>query len=456
MDQTTRGSSHLGSPPGTGWSTASGAGGDLPRRDPWTARPTDTGSVPRPDDTREIPRPPESGAPASYSDDTRIAPPGEPGSGFGFPPPPPGGEEPAKPRARRGTALIVALALGAGALAGVGGSVAYESLTDDSPAPAPSSSLTEDDGGDRADQTSAPGLDSVEAVAAQVLPSVVSISVGGGGGSGVIISSDGQILTNNHVVQAAQGGQIVVTFHDGETATADVIGTDPLTDIAVIQAEDVSGLQAADLGRSADLAVGQQVVAIGSPLGLDGTVTTGIVSALNRPVTAGGQQGGGTPTVFDAIQTDAPINPGNSGGPLVNMAGEVVGINSAIASTNVNPGSIGLGFAIPIDQAKPIAEELVQTGKATHAQIGIGVDNATGEVRGAVVREVRPGSAAEQAGLENGDIVTRIDDRLVTDAESLIAAVRSYRPGDEVELTVVRDGETVTVQVTLGSDASTT
>jgi putative serine protease PepD len=313
--------------------------------------------------------------------------------------------------------------------------------------------LTSDDDAP-AEQTSAPSLDSVEAVADQVLPSVVSISVGGGGGSGVIISSDGQILTNNHVVEAARGGQMVVTFQDGSTATAEVVGTDALTDLAVIQAQDVSGLQAADLGSSAELQVGEQVVAIGSPLGLDGTVTTGIVSALNRPVTAGGQQSGGALTVFDAVQTDAPINPGNSGGPLVNMAGEVVGINSAIFSTSASSGSIGLGFAIPIDQASPIAEELIETGRATHAQIGIGVDTATDEVRGAVVRDVRAGSAAEQAELENGDIVTRIDDRLVTDAETLIAAVRSFRPGDEVELTVVRDGQTITLSVTLGSDAS--
>ncbi|HSJ61872.1 MAG TPA: PDZ domain-containing protein, partial [Jiangellaceae bacterium] len=150
------------------------------------------------------------------------------------------------------------------------------------------------------------------------------------------------------------------------------------------------------------------------------------------------------------------INPGNSGGPLVNMSGQVVGINSAIASTSISAGSIGLGFAIPIDQATPIAQELIDTGQATHAQIGIGVDNATGEVRGAVVRDVRAGSAAEQSGLENGDIVTHVGERLVTDAESLIAAVRSYRPGDNVELTVIRDGETVSVPVTLGSDASTT
>ena len=448
MDQTTRDTSHLDSTPGTGWSTASGGGGDLPRRDPWTTRPADTGPVPHPSDTRTIPQ-----STSDPDDATRIAPPGESGSGFGAPPPAtPVSDAPAARPARKGTAFLVALALGAGALAGVGGAAAFGALTDESPSTTPSTNLVEDDSS--AQQTSATALDSVEAVADQVLPSVVSISFGAGGGSGVIISSDGQILTNNHVVEAAQGGQIVVTFHDGSTATADVVGTDPTTDLAVIQAQAVSDLKAADLGSSADLEVGEQVVAIGSPLGLDGTVTTGIVSAVNRPVTAGGQQGADSLTVFDAIQTDAPINPGNSGGALVNMAGQVVGINSAIASTNASSGSIGLGFAIPIDQATPIAQELIDSGEATHAQIGIGVDNATGEVRGAAVREVRPGSAAEQAGLENGDVVTHVDDRLVSDAESLIAAVRSYRPGDDVELTVVRNGETVTLPVTLGSDTS--
>ena len=477
MDQTTRDTSRADTTPGTGWSTAPESGTDLPRRDPWAARPADAGPRPRPTHTRAMPdasgdrtgdaageqtappgaagAPPIGTPPSEPADDTRTGPQAEPGTDFSAPPPVyPGDGTPASP-ARRGTALLVALALGAGALAGVGGAAAYDALTDDSPASTPSSSLAEGDD-TPADQTAVPSLDSVEAVADQVLPSVVSISVGAGGGSGVIISSNGQILTNNHVVEAARGGQMVVTFQDGSTASAEVIGTDPLTDLAVIQADGVSDLQAAELGRSADLQVGEQVVAIGSPLGLDGTVTTGIVSAVNRPVTAGDQAAGGVLTVFDAIQTDAPINPGNSGGPLVNMSGQVVGINSAIASTNISAGSIGLGFAIPIDQATPIAQELIDTGRATHAQIGIGVDNATGEVRGAIVRDVRAGSAAEQSGLENGDVVTHVDDRLVTDAESLIAAVRSYRPGDNVELTVVRDGETVTMPVTLGSDASTT
>jgi putative serine protease PepD len=281
---------------------------------------------------------------------------------------------------------------------------------------------------------------------------VVSIGVqsqlGTGTGTGVIISSDGQILTNNHVVES--GGQLIVTFHDGSTAPAEVIGTDPVTDLAVIQAQDVSDLNPAELGSSGELEVGQQVVAIGSPFGLEGTVTSGIVSALGRPVSAGQTQD--SPTVIDAIQTDAPINPGNSGGPLVNMSGQVVGINSAIVSPT-REGSVGLGFAIPIDQAKPIAEELVETGQATHARIGIEVRDSVSETRGALVANVEPGSGADEAGLAEGDIITKVDDRLVTGGESLIAAARSYRPGDTVTLTIVRDGDTQTVEVTLGSDA---
>ncbi|TDC49659.1 PDZ domain-containing protein [Jiangella ureilytica] len=303
----------------------------------------------------------------------------------------------------------------------------------------------------------------VQAVAAEVTPSVVSIAVqsqfGQAGGTGVIISSDGEIITNNHVVEGVgQGGTVQVTFSDGTTADAEVVGTDPLTDLAVIKAQDVSGLQPAELGNSGDLAVGQQVVAIGSPLGLDGTVTSGIVSALNRPMAASseGQPQNGVNSVIDAIQTDAPINPGNSGGPLVNMDGQVVGINSAILTTGSGNGSIGLGFSIPIDQAKPIVEELRAGQEATHAQIGVGVgDPQGGDVRGALIAQVNPGSAGDEAGLQEGDIVTHVGDRVITDATSLIAAVRSHRPGDEIELTYVRDGQENTATVTLGSDAQT-
>ncbi len=352
---------------------------------------------------------------------------------------------------RRGTAFLVALALGAGLLGGVAGAGVVTVLDDDQPATQSTGTQGSLDSSGSESNQSVSSFSSVEDVAAEVLPSVVSISVqsqaGTGTGTGVVISSDGQILTNNHVVES--GGNLTVTFHDGTSANAEVVGTDPVTDLAVIQARDVSGLTAAELGSSGDLEVGQQVVAIGSPFGLEGTVTTGIVSAVGRPVSAGQTQD--SRAVIDAIQTDAPINPGNSGGPLVNMSGQVVGINSAIYTPSA--GSVGLGFAIPIDQAKPIAEELIDTGQATHARIGISVGPADGETRGALIASVESGSGADEAGLAEGDVITKIDDRQVTDGESVIAAARSFRPGDTVTITFVRDGETQTAEITLGSDA---
>jgi putative serine protease PepD len=349
-------------------------------------------------------------------------------------------------------AFLVAIALGAGLLGGAAGAGVVTVLDDDQPATQSTGTESSLDGSGSESNQSASSFSSVEDVAAEVLPSVVSISVqsqaGVGTGTGVIISSDGQILTNNHVVES--GGELIVTFHDGTTASAEVVGTDPVTDMAVIQARDVSGLDPAELGSSGDLEVGQQVVAIGSPFGLEGTVTAGIVSAVGRPVSAGQTQD--SRAVIDAIQTDAPINPGNSGGPLVNMSGHVVGINSAIYTPSA--GSVGLGFAIPIDQAKPIAEELIDSGQATHARIGISVGGASGETRGALIASVEPGSGADDAGLAEGDVITKIDDRLITDGESLIAAARSYRPSDTVTITFVRDGETRTAEITLGSDAA--
>ncbi|MGH8774221.1 MAG: trypsin-like peptidase domain-containing protein [Jiangellaceae bacterium] len=438
MDDTTRTqiphgsvSGESGTPPGPGWSMPAGSGAPGRQPDPWTARPDDTRSFDAASPGGEVPPPPAT---------RQQAPP----SG-----PPADGRQP-----RRGAALMVALALGAGLVGGAAGAGVVSVLDDDPTAPAVSSLDREPATGQ-----SASAFSSVEDVAAEVLPSVVSISVtsnvGSGTGTGVIISSDGQILTNNHVVQG--GSELLVTFHDGTTARAEVVGTDPMTDLAVIQADDVSGLTAAELGSSSDLDVGQQVVAIGSPFGLDGTVTTGIVSALHRPVSAGDRQpDGNSPTVIDAIQTDAPINPGNSGGPLVNMSGQVVGINSAIYSPSASAGSVGLGFSIPIDQARPIAEDLIDSGEAVHAQIGISVRDAPGETRGARIDSVASGSGADDAGLAEGDIITRIDDRLISDGTSLVAAARSYRPGDTVTLTYVRDGDTQTAEVTLGSDTPST
>ena len=259
--------------------------------------------------------------------------------------------------------LTAALVVGGlGGLAGAAGFNVVDGLVEGDPAPAsPSTSPTTSTVSDSQDAPAANG--SAEKVAATVLPSVVKITVispqGSGSGSGIILSSDGEILTNNHVAEGAQGGRMTVSFDDGTTAPATIVGTDPLTDLAVIKAKGVSGLTPATLGHSDQLDVGEGVVAIGSPFGLDATVTTGIVSALHRPVSVGESQG--TATTYPAIQTDAAINPGNSGGPLVNMRGEVVGINSSIrsaATTSGQAGSIGLGFAIPIDNALPVVDQL--------------------------------------------------------------------------------------------------
>ncbi len=315
---------------------------------------------------------------------------------------------------------------------------------------------------------------SVEQVAAKVMPSVVQLRIetgsSGGEGSGIVLSSDGLILTNNHVVAAAAGAEAApanfsgdagvsstVTFADGQTAPFTVVGTDPSGDIAVVRAQGVSGLTPIAMGSSADVKVGQDVVAIGSPLGLQGTVTTGIVSALDRPVAAGGEPGGQS-SVLDAIQTDAAINPGNSGGALVNMNGELIGVNSAIAtlgggkanSPAAQSGSIGLGFAIPVDQAKRIAEELVSTGTATHGSLGVQLSDDAA-VPGAAIAAVVSGGPADEAGLPSGAVVTKVNDRVIDGAEALVAAVRSKAPGDTVTLSYLdRTGATETTQITLG------
>ena len=351
----------------------------------------------------------------------------------------------------------------AGGAAGVGGAAVFTALDDDSGGSGSGGPTTTSQVVDATDTPAPKG--SVEQVAGDVLPSVVALDVAGsqgaGGGSGIVIDSDGLILTNEHVASIAEGGgTITASFQDGTEAEAEVVGTDPLTDTALVQAKDVSGLTPATIGRSANLDVGEQVVAIGSPYGLDATVTSGIVSALDRPVGVGTDQAGNT-TAYPAIQTDAAINPGNSGGPLVDMKGRVVGINASIRTVpGGDDGSIGLGFAIPIDDVLPIIEQIRNGEEPTHARLGITVRDAAATpgaeiTEGAAVQGITDGSAADEAGLEEGDVITGIDDHPVTDTESLIATVRSYRPGDEVEVTYERDGETQTTTLTLGSDADT-
>jgi len=361
---------------------------------------------------------------------------------------------------------VIAASVLLGGAAGVGGAAAWTSTHPAEQASAPAAAPVNTGTSDSAATTSDPAPEgSVEAVAAKVLPSVVKIDVSGqsgeGSGSGIILTADGTILTNNHVVElAGDGGSLSVSFNDGTTADATVLGTDPLTDTAVIKAEGVSGLTPATIGESGSLAVGQEVVAIGSPYGLDATVTSGIVSALDRPVNVG-NDGQGNATTYPAIQTDAAINPGNSGGALVDLSGRVVGINSSILSnaTEGEAGSIGLGFAIPIDEVVPLIQAMENGETPEHARLGVSVPQdttSTGTDQGAEIGDVVPGSAAADAGLQNGDVITKIDDHVITGSDSLIATVRSYRPGDQVSVTWTRNGEEHTADLTLSSDADLT
>jgi putative serine protease PepD len=423
---------------------------------------------PEHDDTQRIPQHDPAGASSHRY--------GEELGGFGFDLDS-GRDATAKRGARPGRGVTAALLVGAlvvGGIAGVAGAAGFTAVDDmvggdtaTSSSPTSTSPVVNRPDTDPAD-------DSVEEVAASVLPSVVKINVSSdqaqGSGSGIVISSDGEILTNNHVASVGEGGQISVSFNDGTAKRARIVGTDPLTDLAVIKAEDVSGLQPATIAKSSSLAVGENVVAIGSPFGLEATVTSGIVSAMNRPVSVGpaeeGTPGGSTSrrdTTYPAIQTDAAINPGNSGGPLVDLDGDVVGINSSIRTASAggldssSGGSIGLGFAIPVDNVWPIVQQLRKGDTPTHAQMGVSVQDAAsdnGLLNGAGIEEVNDGSAAEKAGLEKGDVITKVGDQVITGSEALVATVRGHRPGDKVTLTVVGDnGKSRTVDVTLDSDA---
>ncbi len=302
---------------------------------------------------------------------------------------------------------------------------------------------------------------SVADIAARVLPSVVSLEIRTGDvgetGSGVVIDGSGYILTNNHVVSTAAtdpSAELTIIFNDGKQSRVPgiIVGRDPLTDLAVLKA-DVTGATVAQLGDSAALAVGDPVIAIGSPLGLAGTVTTGIVSAKDRPVRL---QGGGSDTdaVIDAVQTDAAVNPGNSGGPLVDSAGAVVGINTAIRTLGGDSsGSIGLGFAIPITMAKSVAEQIIRSGTVQHSTIGVNARSATdGVTDGAQVQNVQQGGPASAAGIAEGDVITKVGDRSVGNADELVVAVRENAVGATVPVAFMRDGRQVTVNVTLAAE----
>ena len=359
---------------------------------------------------------------------------------------------------------IAVLALVLGLAGGVAGSVIYNRTSD---------STSASDGGGTGPgldtssvQTAAPikgGKTSVAAVAQELLPSTVQISAeyegqeGGATGSGFVIDDAGHVITNNHVVEQAaeDDGPIEIVDQDGNRYDATVVGRSPVYDLAVLYCDEAKEMKPAALGESLALHVGDPVVAFGSPLGLSSTVTAGIVSALQRPVTTG--DAASESSYINAVQTDAAINPGNSGGPLVNMLGQVIGVNSAIATTGGTTGgdqagNIGVGFAIPIEQVKVTADQILRTGEARYPVIGAKVQTGQRDGSGAEIDEVIDGTPAEDAGLEKGDVVVALEGQKVTDGIALIVSIRSHQPGETLTFTVVRDGDEKDIDVTLDSE----
>jgi putative serine protease PepD len=302
----------------------------------------------------------------------------------------------------------------------------------------------------------------------------VRVQAGNGGdeGSGIVYDGKGHVLTNHHVIAAASGGgQVQVVLSDGRAYTATIVGSDPSTDLAVLQVKNPpSELKPASFADSAAVKVGNPVMAVGNPLGLSDTVTTGIVSALNRPVRTqqeapnsdpfgNGQSSGGDAVVTNAIQTDAAVNPGNSGGALVDANGRVIGVTSSIASlmsTGGQAGNIGLGFAIPSNEARDVADQLLKSGTVQHAYLGVTLRDGSVQLNGAerqaaVIQEVTSGTGAAKGGLRGGDSVVAVNGAPLEGADSLIAAIRALRPGSTVTLTVVRGGSTTDLKITLGT-----
>ncbi len=351
---------------------------------------------------------------------------------------------------------IALLALLLGITGGVAGSYFFNDSLDYDPVQATPAQPQVTASGVRAGGADAsPVID----VANKVLPSVVSIDVRGEAtevsGSGFVYDGEGHIVTNSHVIGPAaesETGEIRVSLPDGTRRSASIVGHSPSYDLAVIQVEDSAGLVPATLGESSSVQIGQSVVAIGSPLGLDATVTSGIISATRRPVTAGGQ---GETSYISALQTDAAINPGNSGGPLVDLDGFVIGVNSAIAtvggSREQQAGNIGVGFSIPIDQVNRTVEEIIETGEAAYPVIGAQVSVVNG-FGGAKVQEVTADSPAEEAGIEPGDLIKEVEGEAVDDGVSLIVSIRSFEPGQTITLTVQRGDTTERIDVVLGKE----
>jgi len=402
-------------------------------------------------------------------------PPAAPGSWAGFPSsatqplpaisPPRSADHSARARVSGWVWPVVAsVALVVGVLGGVVGSVAYDELRDD-PSDTPG---TVAGGLADVDTVALPPLSadeegSVAAVAEKLLPSTVQISAqydgeeGGATGSGFVLDRQGHIVTNNHVVESAaeDDGPIEIVDQDGNRYDATVVGRSPVYDLAILYAEDATGLQPAALGRSQALRVGEGVVAIGSPLGLSSTVTAGIVSSLDRPVTTG--ESADDSSYINAVQTDAAINPGNSGGPLVNLRGQVVGVNSAIATNgggtfSGEAGNIGVGFAIPVEQVIITADQILKTGKSSYPVIGAKVQTGGRGGDGAKIEEVVGDSPAEAAGLKKGDVVIAVEGERVTDGIALIVSIRTHQPGETIEFTYRRGDDERTTEITLDAE----
>ena len=412
-----------------------------------------------------FPQAPHQGTPEILQQGPHPGPPQGPPQGPGYFGPGPGPYPrpmyaPATPRSRKLPLWVwpsvACLALVVGILGGLAGGALQDELA--------SQRGTNDNGlGGVTTQTAAPleaDNGSVSAVAQALLPSTVQIVAefdgqsGGATGSGFVLDREGHVVTNNHVVASAAEaeGPIVVIDHEGERHEAAVVGRSAVYDLAVLEVNGAEGLQPAALGASQVLHVGDPVVAFGAPLGLSQTVTSGIVSALNRPVTTSGESDDES-SYINAVQTDAAINPGNSGGPLVNLAGEVVGVNSAIATNgggSSEAGNIGVGFAIPIEQVRTTVDQILRTGKAEYPVIGAQVrTGGEPDSQGATITEVMPDTPAERAGLEKDDVIVAVGDQPVSDGIALIVAIRTHLPGDAVEMTVIRGGEEQVVEVEL-------